>query len=188
MATKAEIREEMRRRRAAVSPQERCAASRAACRAIAEREEVVRAFAAGLPVAVYIATEREIDLGPFVREALAAGAALAAPRWNGVEYEAAALSSVDELVPGPMGILEPPNSAPVVAPAVWIVPGLAFTADGRRLGYGGGWYDKMLSAAGDGVTALGVAYPFQIVDELPSESHDIVLNGIIATDGRYVGD
>ena len=54
----------------------------------------------------------------------------------------------------------------------WIVPGLAFTLDGRRLGYGGGWYDRYLAAAAPGALALAVAYPFQMLDDLPADAHD----------------
>jgi len=182
MATKKELREEMRRRRAAVPAEERRAVSLAICRALAGRDEVRRAFAARKPVAVYIATGDEIDLGPFIRDALAAGAPLAAPRWNGVEYEAAELASLDGLVPGPMGVLEPPRSAPKAVPAVWITPGLAFSADGRRIGYGGGWYDRMLAAAGGGAAALGVAYRFQVLDCVPSGPDDVPLDGVISAD------
>ena len=48
---------------------------------------------------------------------------------------------------GPMNILEPAE-ADIVKPAdveVWVIPGLAFTKDGKRLGYGGGWYDRLLA-------------------------------------------
>ena len=55
---------------------------------------------------------------------------------------------------------------------VWIVPGLAFTRDGRRLGYGGGWYDRYLAMAAQDALAIGVAYPFQMLDDLPTDEHD----------------
>ena len=64
--------------------------------------------------------------------------------------------------------------------SVWIVPGLAFTCDGRRIGYGGGWYDRFLSAASQGALKLGVAYSFQLVDSLPVEPHDVPLTAVIS--------
>ena len=82
---------------------------------------------------------------------------------------------------GPHRILEPMDDDRV-APAevaVWIVPGLAFAADGRRLGYGGGWYDRFLSAAAPNAIALGVAYPFQLFADLPTEPHDCVLSEVV---------
>ena len=62
---------------------------------------------------------------------------------------------------------------------VWVVPGLAFTAKGARLGDGGGWYDRFLSAASPSAVSLGVAYPFQIVDDLPVEAHDKSLTDVV---------
>ena len=82
---------------------------------------------------------------------------------------------------GPMGILEPVE-AEIVSPKevkVWLVPGLAFTRDGKRLGYGGGWYDRLLAEALKDSLKLGVAHAFQVVDDLPSELHDIRLTGVI---------
>ena len=61
----------------------------------------------------------------------------------------------------------------------WICPGLAFTRAGDRLGFGGGWYDRFLSAAKPGSRSFAVAYPFQIVDELPVGPLDIRLNEVL---------
>ena len=81
---------------------------------------------------------------------------------------------------GPKGSV-PGDSGSV--PKVWIVPGLAFTRTGARLGYGGGWYDRLLAAADPSAVLLGVAYPFQVVEELPSESHDIRLTDVVVAEG-----
>ncbi len=62
---------------------------------------------------------------------------------------------------------------------VWICPGLAFTLAGDRVGFGGGWYDRFLSAAKASALKLGVAYRFQLVDELPREAHDLLLDEIV---------
>jgi 5-formyltetrahydrofolate cyclo-ligase len=59
------------------------------------------------------------------------------------------------------------------------VLGLAFTRDGRRLGYGGGWYDRLLADAPRGAEMLGVAYSFQVVEDLPAEPHDITLTAVV---------
>jgi 5-formyltetrahydrofolate cyclo-ligase len=62
---------------------------------------------------------------------------------------------------------------------VVIVPGLAFTAAGDRLGQGGGWYDRFLAKLGPGATKIGVAFTPQIVDSLPVEPHDIRVDVVI---------
>ena len=80
-----------------------------------------------------------------------------------------------------MGIREPAD-ADIVLPAevsVWIVPGLAFTRDGKRLGYGGGWYDRLLASAPKDAAKIGVAYSVQVVDGLPSEPHDVPLSDVV---------
>ncbi|MFK7933981.1 MAG: 5-formyltetrahydrofolate cyclo-ligase [Saprospiraceae bacterium] len=61
-----------------------------------------------------------------------------------------------------------------------IVPGLAFTTEGYRLGYGGGYYDTFLKDHPNALK-IGAAYPFQLVEKLPVEEHDIQLNIIITT-------
>ena len=127
-------------------------------------------------IAVYLASPDEIDLSGFIREMLGRGAALASPRWNGDTYELARLAGLSDgdLRRGPMNILEP-AAAEAVPPGdvdVWIVPGLAFTAGGKRLGYGGGWYDRLLAAAREDAVKIGVAYDFQLADDLPGAPHD----------------
>ena len=123
-----------------------------------------------------------VSMGPpqataVLREALARGAELCAPRWNGETY---ALSRVGtacgavRLRSGPMGVREPDEDLPV-APhdvAAWLVPGLAFGRERTRVGYGGGWYDRLLAAAAAEARIVGVAFGFQVFDALAAESHD----------------
>ena len=82
--------------------------------------------------------------------------------------------SVD-IVPGWLGIPEPRPTAPQVPPESidWVlVPGLAFDATGRRLGYGGGFYDRLLPLLRPGVQCVAGALDLQIVDEVPASPHD----------------
>ena len=170
------IRREMRERRKALTPDERAAAAARVCAKLS-------ALGCPSPVAVYLASPQEIDLSPFVRKLLEAGDRVVAPRWNGKTYELAVLRGLDaaDLRTGPMGILEPrePEIVSSAAVATWLVPGLAFTRDGKRLGYGGGWYDRLLADASKTAKAYGIAHAFQIMDKLPSEPHDISLTGVI---------
>ncbi|HUF97333.1 MAG TPA: 5-formyltetrahydrofolate cyclo-ligase [Ilumatobacter sp.] len=62
---------------------------------------------------------------------------------------------------------------------VVIVPGLAFTIEGDRLGQGGGWYDRFLSGLRPEAVTIGVAFAPQIVDALPVEPHDIRVDHVI---------
>ena len=177
----------MREKRRAVTPEERAEISRRISERILADATVGLAAANGGIVAVYLATPDEIDLAFAIKGLLARGATVVAPRWNGETYELAKLRGLGEtyLRSGPMNVLEPAE-ADIVQPAavsVWLVPGLAFTAGGGRVGYGGGWYDRLLAAASPGSVKLGVAYGFQIVDEIPREDHDIALTALVADGG-----
>ena len=68
-------------------------------------------------------------------------------------------------------------------PDVVIVPGLAFTAAGDRLGQGGGWYDRFLSAVPAGCTTVGVCFAEQIVDVVPVEDHDVTMDHVVSDRG-----
>ena len=182
---KRELRKIMKARRREVPPEVRNSYSAALCGNLLEREDVQRAIGAKGVFAVYLASKEEIDLSPLVERLWAADCRVVVPAWRDGTYRLVPYSPETELVPGPMGILEPEpegEGAETVAEddvSVWIVPGLAFSCSGARLGYGGGWYDRFLSKANPSSISLGVAYPFQIVADLPLEPHDIPLVDIV---------
>lgn len=183
---KTAIRKEMRARRKALSPEAKARAASIICEKIlsdADRAAVVDLFDGRGAVAVYLASPDEIDLSAAIASLLAQEVKVVAPRWNGETYELARLKSLkdEDLRKGPMGILEP-KDADIVSPkgvAIWFVPGLAFTRDGKRLGYGGGWYDRLMTEADRRALKFGIAHAFQVVDDLPSEPHDIPIDDII---------
>jgi 5-formyltetrahydrofolate cyclo-ligase len=90
-----------------------------------------------------------------------------------------------DLAKGYFGLMQGSQSAPEVVPDVLIMPLVAFTADGHRLGQGGGFYDKWLGAH-PGVLRFGLAWDMQEVPELPIEPHDMHLTGVI-TPTRLIG-
>ncbi|NBC36392.1 5-formyltetrahydrofolate cyclo-ligase [Novosphingobium sp. FSY-8] len=84
-----------------------------------------------------------------------------------------------DLVPGPWGgALQPADDAAQLTPDVAFVPLVGFTAEGARLGQGGGHYDRWL-AAHPQVVAMGLAWDCQLADDLPTEPHDIPLRAVI---------
>ena len=182
------IRRQMRARRKALSPEARERASKIICAKLLYDGGIMAAadpLEGGGAVAVYLASPDELDLSDFIREMLGRGVTVVAPRWNGETYALARIKGLDEsnLRRGPMNILEPAE-AEMVKPsevAAWIVPGLAFTKDGKSLGYGGGWYDRLL-ADENGTLKIGVAHEFQIVNNLPHEPHDILLDRVVTPD------
>ena len=178
------IRAKMRARRREVSSEDKAVAEADICKKLLALMNVKMPQTV---VAVYLASPDEISLDGFIKQALQVGLQIVAPRWNGNTYQLARLKGLDEtcLRYGPMGIREP-MAEDIVLPqdvGAWLVPGLAFTADGRRLGYGGGWYDRLLSMASSSSAKLGIAYQFQMLDDLPSEPHDVKLTAIVLNNG-----
>jgi 5-formyltetrahydrofolate cyclo-ligase len=88
------------------------------------------------------------------------------------------LDAADLLSPNRWGIPEPPAANPVLEePDLTIVPGVAFSPNGYRLGLGGGYYDRFL--AGDRGRHLSAAYDFQRVDDLFLEPHDCPVEAVL---------
>lgn len=88
------------------------------------------------------------------------------------------------LLPGAFGIPEPDPAWPVVAPQeidLAVAPGVAFGRDGSRLGYGKGYYDRLLGRL-PGVK-VGLCFAFQVVDALPVEPHDLTVDYLASEEG-----
>ena len=87
----------------------------------------------------------------------------------------------DALVFGAFGILEPQGERPCPAGEIDLVvcPGVAFTADGGRLGRGRGYYDRYLGDPAFRGFRVGVCYAHQLVDDLPVEPHDVRMDRVI---------
>jgi 5-formyltetrahydrofolate cyclo-ligase len=100
------------------------------------------------------------------------------------------VKGLEELVPGYMGIPEPSVLTEERAVAVneikaVVIPGAGFDREGNRIGYGGGYYDRLLSSLGSNVPVIAPAYEEQVVDSVPSEPHDIKVS-MIVTDRRVI--
>ena len=90
-----------------------------------------------------------------------------------------------DLEAGVWGLRQPGADAPVVVPEVLFMPLVGFTAQGDRLGQGGGYYDRYLAAHPQTI-AIGMAWDIQEVPELPVELHDMRLSAIV-TPTRVLG-
>lgn len=86
------------------------------------------------------------------------------------------------LAPGAYGIMEPTGSvfADYASVDLAIVPGIAFDREGRRLGRGKGFYDRFLPLI-PGAYKIGLCFPFQIADCIPTDSHDIRMDEVVST-------
>ena len=83
-----------------------------------------------------------------------------------------------------LNILEPENPIKINEVDVFLVPGVAFTASGKRIGRGGGYYDKLLSKYPD-TLKIGITFNERILQDLPTESHDISMDYVFTNDKYY---
>ena len=178
------VRMRMLAMRRALSHEARQSKSKKICNSILERAEIKKRISLRENFAVYLATDDEVDLTALILSLYESGCKVSAPRWNPEmgTYELAELENGVKHVVGRMGIWEPPPSACSIHPkdvSVWIVPGLAFSRNGARLGYGGGWYDRFLASASDHSISVGVAYEFQIMNNLPQNMHDLPVDYVV---------
>ena len=97
------------------------------------------------------------------------------------------LSSWSHVEAGPLGILQPKlefrETVSLEQIALILVPGLAFDRQGGRLGYGGGFYDRFLPQTQG--FRLGVAFHFQLLEQVPQSQHDLPMDGILTEEGFY---
>jgi 5-formyltetrahydrofolate cyclo-ligase len=126
----------------------------------------------------------EIDIRPLLLALHARGHRIALPvtpkRGNPLRFRQ--WQPGDTLARGPLGTSQPEPSARELTPDWLLVPLLAFDRAGRRLGYGGGYYDRTLDAL-PGATAIGTAYACQEVDEVPAGVDDAPLAAIATERG-----
>lgn len=123
----------------------------------------------------------EVSLWPLL-ESIAARGQLALPRVDGSRLSLFRVPHLTSLRAGPFRLLEPgPGALPVSAAEVGValVPGLAFTRTGARLGRGKGFYDRLLALLPATTPRIGVCYACQIVDSLPLEEHDMPVDEVV---------
>lgn len=127
-------------------------------------------------ILTYAALPAELDPSLAIEALRARGVAIAYTRIEapGVLWMHLVDDETD-LVPGPLFIRQPAESSPRVAAVdvdAVIVPGVAFDERGARLGYGGGYFDRLLPTLRDDCFRIGIAFDEQILDEIPAEEHD----------------
>jgi 5-formyltetrahydrofolate cyclo-ligase len=140
-------------------------------------------------VCAYASFGSEFDSAAFCSDVVASGKRLLLPRIN----RAARMLELREvknlggdLVAGVWGIREPAERCAVVpwsAVEFLLVPGVAFTATGERLGYGGGFYDRLLSGLNAKTPRVVAAFSLQVVDSIPTGPNDQRVH-LIVTENR----
>ena len=133
----------------------------------------------------------EVSTFPQITEALALGKRVILPSVDSLNKELRLfeIKGLSELSAGYMGIPEPAvpeeRERDINDVTLVIMPGAAFDPGGNRLGYGGGYYDRLLSRLRRRIPLVALAYEEQLVDSLPTGPHDIKVH-MIVTDQRVI--
>jgi len=136
-------------------------------------------------IAVYLASDGEIDTGPLSARCRNAGKVLFLPHISSQNLlEFAAWQTNDTLVPNRYGIPEPPLQAKRCTPTeldIIVLPLVAWDRRGGRLGMGGGFYDRALAGARGPCLLVGLAHSLQELPEVPRDDWDVPLD-FVATE------
>lgn len=157
---------------------------------IREKLRMMKFFNTAENIFIYIGFGSEINTSDYINDFLKMGKRIFIPRINIEEktMEAVEIKSLDNLVKDKYGILEPANGIEAIEKVeldLVILPGVVFDVNGGRIGYGGGYYDKYLQNLDKSIPKAALCYDFQVIDEVPTEEHDIKADYII-TEKRII--
>lgn len=193
---KKELRRTVLDQREKMEADERKLKSAAICKRIVDMLERQGILPGKAGLLTFMPFGHEVDIHPVAERFWKAGGSVVVPKTVPAEkkLELFNVHSLEELTPGLWGILEPDAAKgavpadPVQLRAV-LVPGVAFDRSGGRLGYGGGYYDRLLARlAGQGIRPLKIAPAFemQLCEGLDLEDHDIRVDAVVTEAGWYV--
>lgn len=126
----------------------------------------------------------EVPTGPLIEALVARGAMIALPRIVGGELEARTYRPGDRVTETTFGALEPAGGTRVEPASIDVVatPGVAFDRGGRRVGYGGGFYDRFLPRTRPDTSRVGVGFDVQLLAEgesLPAGRFDLLVDVVV---------
>ena len=180
---KAALRRRLAAREQAMTRRERELSDRAIIDHVTRTEEYRRART----VFAFVGCGREIGTRALLERILSEGKELCVPLCTGPgRMECRRVRDLSVLRPGSYGIPEPPLEAPSVPPEdidLAIVPCVGAAADGRRLGRGGGYYDRFLAHYRGGTVLL--CRELLIREEIPLEPHDYPVPWVLTERGLY---
>ena len=154
---------------------------RAMSASIAERVLAMEEFRDARTVMAFWSFGSEVDTRPLLERLEAAGKRVALPRIDDRELVPVTYAAGDPLSATSFGAMEPVSGVRV-APSdldVVVVPGVAFDRDGGRVGYGAGFYDRLLGSVRDDAFAVAVAFGMQVVDRVPTGGTDRRVDAVV---------
>lgn len=128
----------------------------------------------------YLPYNQEVCTVPMLEQAMKDGKRVAVPKCYGDQMRFIYMEDLSLVENGYANIPEPIADEPVAddPTALVLMPGLAFTEEGNRMGYGGGFYDKFLAAEPNHPT-VALCYDFQMVDYIPTDDYDIPVDRVL---------
>ncbi len=150
-------------------------------------------YAAARSVLCYVSVRSEVLTRAFMVKSWELGKRVFVPYCEANDLKLFHLTSFDDLAPGTLGIPEPKlelrsddrSRAATEELDFFVIPGLAFDARCGRLGYGKGYFDRLLRCARPDALLAGVAFDCQIFDEVPMMPHDVRLDAVVAESDTY---
>lgn len=158
--------------------------------AIMTRLKNLKEFQIAKTILLYASFRSEVDTHELIKECLSAQKRVFLPRVNPSlkRLEIREIESINHLQRGHWGIPEPGPSTPLRdlnEADLIIVPGVCFDRKGGRIGYGAGYYDKLLEGLNKPISVVAIAYQEQIIEDIPIEAHDRLVD-IIITDSEVI--
>ncbi|MCY0876289.1 MAG: 5-formyltetrahydrofolate cyclo-ligase [Firmicutes bacterium] len=175
---KAQLRADMKALRAVVGAQQRMQWDRE----LGVRLEALSAVSRAACVFAYLAQPEEVQTDDWIARALLRGTIVCAPVLGPArgEMHPHQLLSLSAVRKGTYGLRQPLGPAvPVQQIDAILVPGVAFTKRGQRLGMGGGYYDRFLAECRADAVRIALAYDLQIVEDVPATSLDQGVDWIV---------
>ena len=180
---KEQMRENLRKLRAQIPPE----LSESACQGVWDIFRTTPEFQRAKGIGVFASVPDEINTYLILEGVLSSGKRLYLPKVvkGKTHFDFYPVSDIKTLAPGTFGILEPTG----LKPADWteldlvLVPGLAFDRQGNRLGFGKGYYDRVLPLLKKSTLIVGLAYSFQIVDKVPVSTEDVPVKALLSEKG-----
>jgi 5-formyltetrahydrofolate cyclo-ligase len=184
---KGEIRRDVIARRDAMPPAQRAAASATIRAHLAAMEQVRHART----LLAFAAFGSEVDLDPLLEDLIGRGTGVFLPFVIGFSPPDLGIARVKDLrgdlVTSRLGIREPDparrRAARVDRIDVVIAPGVAFDTVGRRIGYGGGFYDRLLPRLRPRTPVLAAAFALQVVSDVPEGTGDVRVDAVVTERG-----
>lgn len=176
MTDKNNARQYVRQLRDGMSEQENHRLSRIICDKLFD----MKAFINSSDIRAYVSFRNEVNTIPLIEKCLTMNKTISVPKVYGEDMIFYRIQDTSDLCEGYMGIREPSEDLPVMYShsGIIIVPGMVFDRRGNRAGYGRGFYDRYLAKFPE-LIKIGVAFDFQLVDEIDTNPFDVAMDYIL---------